>query len=128
MVPIHHRYGAIISYIDIDAIYSVIAKSRLSAPEKLNYSTAITSIFIHYIGRIPTIKDLIKRLNEDIAFKLNCGFLVFDNVPSKASYSRFLTKLSESDFLEKVQEIVVLRAISEGFIIDDTIAIDTTYF
>lgn len=124
-----HRYEAIISCIDIDAIYRVVAKkSRLGAPEELNYAATIISIFIRYVERIPTIKDLIKRLNEDIAFKLNCGFLVSDNIPSEASYSRLLTKLSESDILEKIQEEVVLQAISEGFIIDDTIAIDATHF
>jgi Transposase DDE domain/Transposase domain (DUF772) len=84
--------------------------------------------FIRYVERIPTIKDLVKRLNEDIAFKLNCGFLVSDSVPSEASYSRLLSKLSEANVLEKVQEKVVLQAISEGFIIDDTIAIDATHF
>ena len=51
-----------------------------------------------------------------------------DNVPSEASYSRLLTKLSETDILEKVQETIVLNAISEGFIQDDTVAIDATHF
>src|SRR5690625_7030451 len=88
----------------------------------------IISVFIRYVERIPTIKDLIKRLNDDIAFKLNCGFLVSDNIPSEASYSRLLTKLSESNILEKVQEQLIVQAISEGFIIDDTVAIDATLF
>ncbi|MFD1039689.1 IS1182 family transposase [Virgibacillus byunsanensis] len=124
-----HRYEAIISAIDLDEIYHEVAKkSRLGAPEELNYAAMIISIFIRYVERIPTIKDLIKRLNEDIAFKLNCGFLVSDNTPSEASYSRLLTKLCETEILEKVQEKVVLQAIAEGFIIDDTIAIDATHF
>ena len=68
----------------------------------------INSVFIRYVERIPTVKDLIKRLNDDIAFKLNCGFLVSDDILSEASYSRLLTKLSESDILEKVQERLVI--------------------
>ena len=71
----------------------------LGAPTELNYAAMIISIFIRYVERIPTIKDLIKRLNDDIAFKLNCGFLYSDVVPSEASYSRLLTKLSESNIL-----------------------------
>ncbi|MBB6451184.1 hypothetical protein HNR44_003178 [Geomicrobium halophilum] len=69
-----------------------------------------------------------KRFDEDIAFKMNCGILVSDNTPSEASYSRLLTKLSESTILEEAQEKVVLQAIAEGFIIDDTVAIDATHF
>lgn len=88
----------------------------------------IITIFIRYVERIPTIKDLIKRLNDDFIFMLNCGFLVNDQTPSESAYSRLLTKLSEINILEKVQEKVVLQAIDEGFIIDDTIAIDATHF
>ncbi|MBB5149017.1 transposase [Ureibacillus thermosphaericus] len=119
-----HCYEVIISSIDLDEIYyAVTKKSRFGAPVELNYAAMIISAFIRYVERIPTIKDLVK-----LAFKLNCGFLVSDSVPSEASYSRLLSKLSESNVLEKVQEKVVRQAISEGFIIDDTIAIDATHF
>ena len=123
------KYEAIISAIDLDAIFrEVTKKSRLGAPEELNYAAMIISTFVRYIERIPTIKDLIKRLHDDIAFKLNCGFLVSDDIPSEASYSRLVTKLKECSILEKVQEKVALQAIEEGFITDDTVAIDATHF
>src|SRR5690625_3215810 len=122
------KYDAIISAINMDAIYyEVSKKSRFGAPTELNYAAMIISVFIRYVERIPTIKDLIKRLNDDIAFKLNCGFLVADNIPSEASYSRLLTKLSEANRFEKVQEQLIVQAISEGFIIDDTVAIDAPH-
>src|SRR5699024_5448470 len=122
------KYDEIISAIDMDAIYYEISKkTRLGAPTELNYAAMIISIFIRYVERIPTIKDLVKRLHQDIAFKINCGFLVSDEVPSEASYSRLLTKLSESNVLDKVQEKLVLQANKEGYIIDDTIAIDVTH-
>src|SRR5690625_783200 len=123
------NYDAIISAIGMATIhYDVSKKSLVGAPTALNYAAMIISVFIRYVERIPTIKDLIKRLNDNIAFKLNCGFLVSDDIPSEASYSRLLTKLSESNILEKVQEKLIIQAISEGFIIDDTVAIDATHF
>lgn len=55
-----HRYEAIISCIDINAIYRIVTKeSRFSAPEELNYAAAIISIFIRYVERIPTIKIIL---------------------------------------------------------------------
>jgi transposase len=124
-----HRYEAIISAIDLDTIYhAVTKKSRFGAPEELNYAAMIISAFIRYVERIPTIKDLVKRLNDDFIFKMNCGFLVSDDTPSEASFSRLVSKMSESNALEEVQEKVVLQAIEEGFIIDDTVAIDATHF
>ncbi|MBU8601116.1 transposase, partial [Virgibacillus pantothenticus] len=83
------KYEAIISAIDLDKMYhKVTKKSRRGAPEELNYAAMIISFAVRYVERIPTIKDLIKRLRYDISFKLNCGFLVSDSVPSEASYSR----------------------------------------
>lgn len=123
------RYEAIISAIDLDRIFhEVKKKSRLGAPVELNYAAMIISCFIRIVERIPTIKDLVKRLNDDFVFKLNCGFLVSDETPSEAAYSRLLTKLSDSSVLEEEQKKVVLQAIAEGFISDNTVAIDATHF
>lgn len=123
------KYDAIISAINLHKIYHEVAKkSRLGAPEELNYAAMIISTFVRYVERIPTIKDLVKRLHDDIAFKLNCGFLVSDSIPSEASYSRLITKLKDCNILEKELENVILQAIEEGFITDDTVAIDATHF
>jgi len=124
-----HRYDAILSAIDLDAIhYKVSKKSWLGAPTELNYGAMINSIFIRIIERIPTIKDLVRRLNEDFIFKLNCGFLVSDRIPSEASFSRLITKLAQSNVLEEVKETLIDMAISEGFITDEAVAIDATHF
>ncbi|WP_027724645.1 transposase, partial [Tuberibacillus calidus] len=124
-----HRYDAILSAIDLDAIhYKVSKKSWLGAPTELNYGAMINAIFIRIIERIPTIKDLVRRLNEDFIFKLNCGFLVSDRIPSEASFSRLITKLAQSNVLEEVKETLIDMAISEGFITDEAVAIDATHF
>src|SRR5690625_4055362 len=123
------KYEEIISAIDLDSLHhKVTKKSRFGAPEELNVAAMIISTFVRYVERIPTIKDLVKRLHDDIAFKLNCGFLVSDSVPSEASYSRLITKLMESGILETEKENVVRQAIEEGFITDETTATDATHF
>ena len=109
-------------------LYKINKKSWLGAPTVLNYAAMINSLFIRIIERIPTIKDSIKRLNNDLIFKLHCGFLVSDVVPSEASYSRLITKLKESDILEKNKGTVVSQTIFEGFITDDAVPIDATHF
>ena len=64
MEPIQ-RYQEMISAIDLDGIYhNVTKKSRLDAPEKLNYAAMVISVCIRYVEGIPTIKQLIKRLKE----------------------------------------------------------------
>lgn len=80
------------------------------------------------IERIPTIRDLIKRLRHDFLFRLECGFLVSDQIPSEASYSRLIEKLSESDAIENIKESILFQAIEEGFVNDENVAIDATHF
>lgn len=122
------RFDAIFSAIDIDPILTVVSKkSRFGPPIKLNYAAMIYSLVARISERIPFIKDLVHRLKHDFLFRLDCGFLVSDHVPSEAAFSRLITHISESNVLERVQETLLLQAISEGFVTDDTIAIDATH-
>lgn len=123
------RFEAIFSAVDIDSIFAVVTKrSRFGRPVKLNYAAMIYSLIARMTERIPFIKDLVKRLKNDIIFRLDCGFLVSDSVPSEAAYSRMISIISESNVLERVQETLLHQAITEGFITDDTVAIDATHF
>ncbi len=124
-----HRYEAILSSIDVNSIvYQVGKKSWRGAPLELNYRAMIQSLIIRISEKFPTIKDLIRRLNCDFIFKLDCGFLLSDKTPSEAAYSRLISKLSETNILEEANEKVVEQACDEGFITDDSVAIDATHF
>lgn len=123
-----HRFNSILSAIDIHLILDVvIKKSRFGPKQSLNYSCMIYSLVIRITERIPFFKNLVKRLTSDLRFKVDCGFLISDEIPSEASYSRMISLISESDALEVVQERLLLQAISEGFVSDETIAIDATH-
>lgn len=122
------RFISILSGIDIHPILDVVMKkSRFGPKQSLNYSAMIYSLIIRITERIPFIKDLVKRLDTDLRFKVDCGFLVSDEIPSEASYSRMITLISDSNALEVVQERLLQQAISEGFVSDETIAIDATH-
>lgn len=114
--------------IDIQPLlYVVSKKSRLGAPIEVHYSAMIYSLIARILERIPTVKDLIRRFREDILFRLDCGFMLSDSVPSEASYSRLIQKINQSNVLEQMQQLVIAHALQEGFICDDTIAIDATH-
>jgi transposase len=123
------RFDAIFSTIDLDSVMFIVSKkSFFGAPTELNYAAMVYSLVARIVERIPTIKDLVKRLKYDMIFRLECGFLVSDQLPSEASYSRLIEKLSETDLFEKVNETIVLQAIEEGFIDDESVAVDATHF
>jgi transposase len=123
-----HRFHSVLSGIDIHPILDVVMKkSRFGAPQTLNYAAMIYSLIVRITDRIPFIKDLVIRLQNDLRFKIDCGFLVSDEIPSEASYSRMITLISESNALEIVQERTLLLAVSEGFVSDEMVAIDATH-
>lgn len=123
------RFVAVFSTIDMDsAILAVSKKSWRGAPTELNYAAMIFSLVARLIERIPTIRDLIKRLKNDIIFRLECGFLISDDVPSEASYSRLISKLSETEIIENINNSTLLQAIKEGFVQDDNVAVDACHF
>lgn len=123
------RFDEIFSTFDIHPIFQLFSKKTMKgAPRELNYGAMIQSLFARYIERIPTIKDLIKRLVNDPLFRFDCGFLLSDNVPSEASYSRMIQIISESDILDIMQDSLIQSALTEGFLTDEHIAIDATHF
>lgn len=123
------RFDAIFSTIDMDsAILAVSKKSWRGAPTELNYAAMIYSLVARIVERIPTIKDLFKRLENDMIFRLECGFLISDKVPSEASYSRLISKLAETEIIENIDHSTLLQAIEEGFVQDENVAIDACHF
>lgn len=122
------RFQVVFSTLDITPILSVVSKkSRYGAPLGTNYSAMIYSLIARIIERIPTVKDLVKRLKNDILFRMDCGFMLSETIPSEATYSRLVQKLSQSDALERIQRHLLRQAMTEGFIKDDTVAIDATH-
>ena len=124
-----NRFEAIFSTLHIEPLLFAVNKKTVNgAPTELNYPAMIYSLVARILERIPTIKDLIKRLKKDFLFRLDCRFLFSDRIPSEASFSRLTSKLSESNALESVQESLLLQAIQEGFVCDEAVAIDATHF
>ena len=57
------RFDAILTIFALQPIFQLFCKKTLySAPRELNYGAMIQSFVIRIVERIPTIKDLVKRL------------------------------------------------------------------
>jgi len=123
------RFDEIFATFDVQPIFHLFSKKTLrGGPRELNYGAMIQSLIIRIVERIPTIKNLIKRLVNDPLFRLDCGFLVSDVVPSEASYSRMIEVISQSDVLDVMQDSLIQVAMIEGFLNDEQLAIDATHF
>lgn len=121
-------YGYLFETLDINPFLRVVSKKAfLGAPTQLNYAAMLHSLFIRIVERIPTIKDLRKRLKRSIEFSMDCGFTGSDRIPSEASYTRLIQKLQKSQVFQQSQEQLVQEAFQEGFIDASAIAMDATH-
>lgn len=99
------------------------------APRVLNYCAMIQSLAIRIVERIPTIKDLIKRLKNDLLFRLDFGFLLSDAVPSEASNSLMVDVISQSEVFGQLNDGLIQSVFTEGFLIDDEhVSYDAAHF
>lgn len=124
-----HRFDAILATFDLQLIFQLFRKTTMyGAPRELNYGAMIQSLVIRIVERIPTVKDLVKRLKYDLLFRLDCGFLLSDSVPSEASYSRMVDVISQSDVFGQLNDDLIQSAFTEGFLADEHVSYDATHF
>ncbi|MFB5663137.1 transposase [Alteribacillus sp. HJP-4] len=123
------RFASVFSSVSIAPLLGVMGKkTSFGRPVECNYPAMIYSLMARMMENIVTMKDLIKRLQTDLRFKRDCGFFISEPVPSEASYSRMITKISESGVVETINQDIVTTAITEGAITNDTnVAIDATH-
>lgn len=84
-------------------------------------------LFVRVVDRIPTIKNLRKRLKQSVEFSMNCGFTGSDRIPSEALYSRLIRKLQNSAVFQETHNALIRQAFQEGFIDATVVAMDATH-
>lgn len=118
-------YALFFETLDITPFLRVVSKkSFYGKPTELNYAAMLASLFVWMMERIPTIKDLIKRLARSVEFSMQCGFTGSDRIPSESSYSRMIRKLQGSAVFQETHNDLVRHAFQEGFIDVAVVAMD----
>lgn len=119
---------AVLDYLPMNTILRAINKRTVRGrPEEINTRAMIYSLVIGKMERIPTVKDIIRRLHDNESFRKRCRFTESDRIPSEAAYSRLTTKLHRCEVLSDVMDEIVEQAIAEGFISGETLAVDSSH-
>ncbi len=106
------RFEAIFSTLHIELLLFVVSKKPVyGVPAELNYPAMIYALVACIVERIPTIKDLVKRLLHDFMFHLEGGFLFSDRIPSEALLLQSL--LSSASLNDGKIAITLLKGIQE---------------
>lgn len=121
-------YALFFETLDITPFLKVVSKKSLNGkPTELNYAAMLNSLFVRVMERIPTMKDLMRRLTRSVEFSTQCGFTGSDRIPSEASYSRMFRKLQGSSVFQETHKSLIRQAFHEGFIDATVVAMDATH-
>ena len=117
----------ILSKMDFSNILKDLSKHHATRGPKGHDELALLySLVAMQVEQITTFKKLVDRLKSDPVFRYTCGFRILEETASASTFSRFLTKISNSPYLEKDFEELVKRAKSIGIIDGTKVAIDST--
>lgn len=127
-LTIQERHQEIFSPLDFSKILVLFQKEkRVGAPIKVNYEACLRAIVTRYLERIPTTKALVRRLKDDLKFKMSLGFLYSEAIPSEATFSRIYKVLAQHrSVLEELNSDLLNLINSEFSIFDEGISIDAT--
>ena len=117
----------ILSELCFDNLISELRKLHTTCgPKGYPVQTLINAFIAMQVERIPTLTDLSEKLKTNPILRYCCGFEVLGKTPSKATLSRFLTKLSTTTSLEQEFHNLVKKAVDIGIIEGSEVAIDST--
>lgn len=111
------RFREIFATVDLTPILRLVRKtSRFGAPVEVNYRAMVYSLIVRILECIPTIKDLIRRLQSVILFRMDCDFMLSESIPSASSYSRLIQKLSDSHARKRCRHSFYTKLWQKGFL------------
>lgn len=117
----------ILSQLDFSNILNSLAQLHATrGPKEHSEFALLYSLIAMQVEQIKTFKKLVDRLKTDPVFRYTCGFNILQPTPSVSTFSRFLTRLSRTDILEKDFEALVIRAKELGIIDGINVFIDST--
>ncbi|MBR0599522.1 transposase [Sinanaerobacter chloroacetimidivorans] len=108
------RLELIFSKLDLSKLSKKLGKSSYArGPKGYCVMNLIYALIAMQVERIPTMKDLVQKLNENPVLRYNCGFDILGSVPSESTFSRFMSGLSLSDELSSLFRKIVLQVFSQ---------------
>ncbi|MGL4992311.1 MAG: transposase [Sarcina sp.] len=90
-------------------VFKFYKKHNTRGPKGYSVRSIISSLIAMQVNKIKTFKDLVLNLKTNPILRYNCGFEILGKVPSTATFSRFLDKISFTTYLEKDFTEIVKR-------------------
>lgn len=129
LVPKDHLLRKVDQAIDFNFIYDEVAElySDLGRPS-IDPVVLIKIVLIQYLFGIPSMRQTIKEIQVNIAYRWFIGYSIGEPVPHFSTFSKnYERRFSKTDLFAKIFTKILEIAESEGLIAPEQIYIDSTH-
>jgi transposase len=116
----------ILDPIDLKPVVEKIKPKSNKGPTGYNPEAILRAFLVQQIEKIPTRADLVSKIDRSPYLRYVCGFSTTGRVPSEATFSRYYSKLSETDGLELLMNDLLDQSIELNLLDTDTMAVDAS--
>lgn len=129
LVPQNHLLRKVDQAIDFNFIYDEVTElySDFRRPS-IDPVVLIKIILIQYLFGIPSMRQTIKEIQVNIAYRWFIGYSISEPVPHFSTFSKnYERRFGETDLFAKIFTKILEIAESEGLIAPEQIYIDSTH-
>ncbi|WP_308812581.1 transposase [Halanaerobium saccharolyticum] len=116
----------ILDPIDLKPVVEKIKPKSNKGPTGYNPEAILRAFLVQQIEKIPTRADLVSKIDRSPYLRYVCGFSTTGRVPSESTFSRYYSKLSETDELEILMNNLLDQCIDFDLLDTETMAIDAS--
>ena len=120
------RLAKIFTVLDCNLVDHQLSKPFSRGPLGYKKANLLRALLAKYVYGIPNTAKLVERLSSDIRLRYDCGFPLYEGIPSTATFCRFIKKLSNTSSLQKLFDNLVQKAFAFGVMDGTHVAIDAS--
>lgn len=129
LVPKDHLVRKIDAVIDFDFIYPIIEStySTIGRPS-IDPVVLIKLVFIQYLFGVRSMRQTIKEVETNVAYRWFLGYSFEDNVPHFSTFGKnYVRRFRETTLFEEIFAHILEQAVKAGFVTEDNLYIDSTH-
>lgn len=129
-VPKNHILRKIDKYIDFDFIYELVEDkySLDNGRPSIDPVVLIKILFIEYLFNIKSMRQTIKEIEVNIAYRWFLGLDFYDKVPHFTTFSQnYRRRFKDTNIFEEIFQNILSQAMNKGFVDEKIQFVDSTH-
>lgn len=130
LVPQNHLLRKIDKYIDFDFIYDLVEDkySLDNGRPSIDPVVLIKIILIQYLFNIKSMRQTIKEIEVNIAYRWFLGLDFYDNIPHFTTFSQnYRRRFKDTDIFDEIFQNILSQALKKGFVDQSIQFVDSTH-